>query len=129
MRVHRYKDPDGVSVRRIIAIGVFVLSFASICVANSNGTTVKLSCANRFSGGETSECKVGVGEGHEDSISIKVTSSNPGLILPHNNEVTLAPKQEFVKLGLKSFATPHKVDGNDNRLSEFERCDHRNGVN
>ena len=86
-------------------------TIANPATANTAPTlpTVKISCPNKFSGGEGPECKVGVGEDHADEIRINLASENPSLVLPDVNQVTLAPHQLVAKVTLKSYSTPIKT--------------------
>ena len=98
----------GTCLHRLAFLCTAFVALASICAAHPIEQTVRISCANRFSGGERSLCKVGVGEKHTEAIVINIVSSNTGLVLPAVNEVTLAPSQEGVEVPLKTFSTPIK---------------------
>lgn len=70
---------------------------------------LKISCGNRLSGGEKSECKVSVIETYESEIEIKLTSTNPSLVTFEVNGLKLLPKQTFVKVNLTTSPTPVKT--------------------
>jgi hypothetical protein len=71
--------------------------------------TLKIDCAGRLSGGERSECKVGVLETHDDEIEIKLVSTNPGLLKLEVSEVKLLPNQSVAKIAITTSPTPIKT--------------------
>ena len=71
--------------------------------------TPSITCPNKLSGGERSECKVGLVEPPESEIQIKIASTNPSVLRLDVSEVTVSAKQSFVKINIATSPTPIKT--------------------
>jgi len=72
--------------------------------------TLTITCPNKLSGGETSECKIGVLEAPENEIQIKIASTSPSVLRLDVSEVTVSAKQSFVKINISTSPTPIKTN-------------------
>ena len=93
----------------VIMFALFVKTTNATHTRLTTEPSIKISCENKLSGGEKSECKITVVEFPKEEVAINLASTNPGLLQLEANEVRLLAGQSFVKFFIATSPTPIKT--------------------
>jgi|GEM_PF-2739778 len=93
----------------VVMFAFFVKTTNAARTRSNTDPTLKISCENKLSGGEKSECKVTVLETSENEVAIYLASTNRSLLQLESNEVRLLPGQSFARVIITTSPTPIKT--------------------